>query len=112
MLKTIAFMKKIERENYPANSKFLRKVFLRCWGSLVSVLAREGGLWRLYDREYDAISPYLLAAKCQNDLLPIYSANGEQRNHCNMVDVTKSSQHKATQAMHVTHAIVVSIAKT
>ena len=58
---------------------FLRKVFLGCWGSLVSVLAREGGLWRLYDREYDAISPHLLAAKCKSDLLQIYPANDQQR---------------------------------
>ena len=36
--------------------------------SLVSVLAREGGLWRLYDREYDAISPLQLTQECKNDL--------------------------------------------
>ena len=36
--------------------------------SLVSVLAREGGLWRLYDREYDAISPLQLTQECKNDM--------------------------------------------
>ena len=47
-------------------------------GSLVSVLAREGGLWRLYEREYDAISPHLRAEKCKSDLFPIYYANGKK----------------------------------
>ena len=43
--------------------------------SLVSVLAREGGLWRLYDREYDAISPLQLTQECKNDLCQFNKLN-------------------------------------
>ena len=47
--------------------------------SLVSVLAREGGLWRLYDREYDAISPLQLTQECKNDLCKFKKTHNKKK---------------------------------
>ena len=65
MLKSFEFMKMENAHIVESKLKVLAESVSPLLGSLVSVLAREGGLWRLYDREYDAISPHLLAAKCQ-----------------------------------------------
>ena len=78
MLKSFEFMKMENAHIVESKLKVLAESVSPLLGSLVSVLAREGGLWRLYDREYDAISPQPQAAKCKSDILPIHSANGEQ----------------------------------